>query len=134
MLTTAARPNLGAPSRYEPVLPDGPAITKSKFYEYIFNEYGQVFAVPLHGAGKFRSVTRLYGDRFVAALRKLDECEARPVAGEAVGEEISLVVVAIEELFIERRFVNGAFAACILKDDDLTTIVARGCTVQDPDR
>jgi hypothetical protein len=40
MLTTAARPNLGAPSRYEPVLPDGPAITKSKFYEYIFNEYG----------------------------------------------------------------------------------------------
>lgn len=40
MLTTAARPNLGAPNRYEPLAPDGPAATKSKSYEYIFNEYG----------------------------------------------------------------------------------------------
>jgi hypothetical protein len=40
MLTTAARPNLAAPNRYEPILPDRPATTKAKSYEYIFNQYG----------------------------------------------------------------------------------------------
>jgi hypothetical protein len=40
MLTTAAHPNLSGPNRYEPALPDGPATTKSKSYEYIFNDYG----------------------------------------------------------------------------------------------
>ncbi len=39
-LSTAARPNLSGPSRYPTIVPDQAAKAKSKYFEYVINNYG----------------------------------------------------------------------------------------------
>src|SRR5581483_11329613 len=85
----------------------------------------EVRAVPLHRAGKLRRVAR--GDLFegAAAFRKLDQTEVGTITFEAIGEEISLVVVTVEELFIQRRGVNGTRAASVFEDHHLAAALPR---------
>src|SRR5579883_1479328 len=85
----------------------------------------QIGAVPLHGSGKLNRIAgrdRLEG---LGALRKFDEREARAIAGKAVGEEVALGVVTVEELFIQWSLINGAGAFGALVDHDVAAALSR---------